>query len=58
MSGERSDESALPGFDDMVQGPTGRALREWPEPPPLSGHGPARRTRTVTWRSADGEECK
>jgi chromosome partitioning protein len=42
MSGERSDESALPGFDDMVQGPTGPALREWPEPPPLSGHGPAR----------------
>ena len=38
--GSRPD--ALPGTDVPKMGPTGRPLREFPVPAPLSSHGPAR----------------
>jgi chromosome partitioning protein len=37
------DESAmLPGLETAVLGPTNRPLTDFPTPPPLRGHGPAR----------------
>ena len=42
MAGDRSDGAELAGFDALMPGPTGRPLRDFPEPPPLNGHGPAR----------------
>jgi chromosome partitioning protein len=42
MSGDQHEAPELPGMSDMVPGPTGRPLRSFPEPPPLTNHGPAR----------------
>ena len=42
MSGDQHTASELPGMPDMLPGPTGRPLRTFPEPAPLSSHGPAR----------------
>jgi chromosome partitioning protein len=36
------DDATLAGFDELVLGPTGRVLRTFPVPAPLTGHGPAR----------------
>ena len=35
------DDQQLPGFD-VLPGPTGRPLRDFPKPKPLTSHGPAR----------------
>ncbi|GAA2174756.1 AAA family ATPase [Agrococcus versicolor] len=42
MSGGTKQTAALPGLDAPVMGPTGRLLREFPVPAPLTSHGPAR----------------
>lgn len=42
MSGDQHEAPELPGMSDMVPGPTGRPLRSFPEPTPLTSHGPAR----------------
>ena len=42
MSGDEHEAPELPGTSEMVPGPTGRPLRAFPEPAPLSSHGPAR----------------
>lgn len=42
MSSDHGDGAELPGFEKMLPGPTGRPLRDFPEPAPLKGHGPAR----------------
>jgi chromosome partitioning protein len=42
MSGDNDSGAELPGFDELMPGPTGRPLRAFPEPKPLKGHGPAR----------------
>jgi len=42
MSGDEHEAPELPGMSEMVPGPTGRPLRAFPEPAPLSSHGPAR----------------
>jgi chromosome partitioning protein len=42
MSGDQHEAPELPGMSDMVPGPTGRPLRSFPEPKPLTSHGPAR----------------
>ncbi|CCH77897.1 conserved hypothetical protein [Nostocoides japonicum T1-X7] len=42
---QRAHEEPLPGTEDVMNGqlgPTGRPLPEFPVPPPLTGHGPAR----------------
>jgi len=41
MSGENNG-AELAGFDALLPGPTGRPQRDFPEPAPLKGHGPAR----------------
>ncbi|AJW79264.1 ParA family protein [Clavibacter michiganensis] len=38
----KPDVTELPGMDVPVLGPTGRELREFAEPEPLQGHGPAK----------------
>ncbi|ALD13141.1 chromosome partitioning protein [Clavibacter capsici] len=38
----KPDVTELPGMDVPVLGPTGRELREFAEPEPLAGHGPAK----------------
>jgi len=35
------DDQQLPGFD-VLPGPTGRPIRDFPKPKPLTSHGPAR----------------
>ncbi len=42
MSGHREDVTELPGMETPVLGPTGRPATEFPEPPALRAHGPAR----------------
>ncbi|CAO1651095.1 ParA family protein [Salinibacterium sp. NSLL150] len=42
MTTQRENESTLAGLDVQAMGPTGRPLTVFPEPPPLTGHGPAR----------------
>ena len=42
MAGDRGDGAELAGFDALMPGPTGRPLRTFPEPAPLTSHGPAR----------------
>jgi len=36
------DDATLTGFDELVLGPTGRPLSDFPKPAPLKSHGPAR----------------
>jgi len=36
------DDATLTGFDELVLGPTGRPLSDFPKPAPLKNHGPAR----------------
>ncbi|MBH0009595.1 ParA family protein [Salinibacterium sp. UTAS2018] len=42
MTKQRENESTLAGLDVPAMGPTGRPITNFPEPPPLDGHGPAR----------------
>ena len=42
MSGDNHGGAELAGFDALMPGPTGRPLRDFPEPPVLTSHGPAR----------------
>ncbi len=43
MTAKKSkDEAVLDGLEKPVVGPTGRPIREFPTPPALKGHGPAR----------------
>ncbi len=42
MSGDTHGGAELAGFDALMPGPTGRPLRDFPEPPALANHGPAR----------------
>jgi chromosome partitioning protein len=42
MTAQREDATELPGMESPILGPTGRLLREFPEPKPLKSHGPAR----------------
>jgi len=42
MSGDTNGGAELAGFDALMPGPTGRPLRDFPEPKPLKSHGPAR----------------
>ena len=45
MTGQRDDSAVLAGLEPPVGGPvgpTGRRRTEFPQPPPLRGHGPAR----------------
>ena len=42
MVGHRDDVTELPGLEAPVLGPTGRPSNEFPEPPRLKQHGPAR----------------
>ena len=42
MSGDNSNGTELPGFDELMPGPTGRPLRDFAEPKALKSHGPAR----------------
>src|SRR5664279_4907461 len=42
MTAQRENKSTLAGLDVQALGPTGRPLTNFPEPPPLTGHGPAR----------------
>ncbi len=39
---KRDDSAVLPGFDLPANGPTGRPQSNFPQPPALRGHGPAR----------------
>ena len=39
---KRDDSAVLPGFDLPANGPTGRPKSNFPQPPALRGHGPAR----------------
>ena len=39
---KRDDAAVLDGFEKPALGPTGRPLRQFPEPGRLSGHGPAK----------------
>ncbi len=41
-SGDRDEVVGATSADDVPLGPTGRPLPTFPEPPPLSSHGPAR----------------
>ena len=40
--GDETSGAELAGFDALMPGPTGRPLRDFAEPKPLTGHGPAR----------------
>ncbi|HSU70333.1 MAG TPA: AAA family ATPase [Micrococcaceae bacterium] len=42
-------------FDDLVMGPTGRPLTEFPEPPVLTSHGPARVIAMVNQKGGVGK---
>jgi chromosome partitioning protein len=42
MTAQRENATELPGMESPILGPTGRLLREFPEPKPLKSHGPAR----------------
>jgi len=42
MTVHHDDSAMLPGLETPIIGPTGRPLTDFPEPPPLRGHGPAR----------------
>ncbi len=42
-------------FDDVVMGPTGRPLTEFPEPPVLTSHGPARVIAMVNQKGGVGK---
>jgi chromosome partitioning protein len=42
MVGHRNDVTELPGLEAPVLGPTGRPASEFPDPPRLKHHGPAR----------------
>ncbi len=42
MVGHRNDVTELPGLEAPVLGPTGRPANEFPDPPRLKSHGPAR----------------
>jgi chromosome partitioning protein len=42
MTTKRTDSTVLTGLEEPRTGVTGRPLRDFPEPPPLKGHGPAR----------------
>ena len=42
MTAQRDDAAVLPGLERPVLGPTGRPVTDFPTPPPLRGHGPAR----------------
>lgn len=42
MTRRTDEKTELSGLESPVLGPTGRPLREFPEPAPLTGHGPAR----------------
>ncbi|MFT2816849.1 ParA family protein [Leifsonia sp. A12D58] len=42
ISVAKKQDDRLPGFDDVVVGPTGREVHEFPDPAPLKSHGPAR----------------
>jgi chromosome partitioning protein len=42
MTAQREDVTELPGLEAPALGPTGRPLREFPVPPRLKSHGPAR----------------
>jgi chromosome partitioning protein len=42
MTTKRTDSTVLTGLEEPRNGVTGRPLRDFPEPPPLKGHGPAR----------------
>jgi chromosome partitioning protein len=42
MVGHRNDLTELPGLEAPVLGPTGRPASEFPDPPRLKHHGPAR----------------
>ncbi len=42
-------------LDDAVMGPTGRPLREFPEPPVLTSHGPARVIAMVNQKGGVGK---
>ncbi len=42
MTAQREDATELPGMESPILGPTGRLLRDFPEPKPLKSHGPAR----------------
>jgi chromosome partitioning protein len=42
-------------LEDAVMGPTGRPYREFPEPAPLSSHGPARVIAMVNQKGGVGK---
>ena len=42
MTAQHEDSVLLPGFERSEVGPTGRPLTDFPTPPALRGHGPAR----------------
>jgi chromosome partitioning protein len=42
MTAHREDVTELPGMETPVLGPTGRPLTDFPTPPDLRSHGPAR----------------
>ncbi|HEY4226046.1 MAG TPA: ParA family protein [Pseudolysinimonas sp.] len=42
MTAQREDVTELPGMETPVIGPTGRPLTEFPVPPKIKSHGPAR----------------
>ena len=42
MTAPREDVTELPGMETPVLGPTGRPLTEFPVPPKIKSHGPAR----------------
>ncbi|WP_427017133.1 ParA family protein [Pseudarthrobacter sp. P1] len=58
MSNEQSS-TTLAGiegdFDDVVMGPTGRPVTEFPEPPVLTSHGPARVIAMVNQKGGVGK---
>ncbi|MDJ0356984.1 AAA family ATPase [Paenarthrobacter sp. PH39-S1] len=57
--GSRSEgaelEHADVDFDDVVMGPTGRPLTQFPEPPVLTSHGPARVIAMVNQKGGVGK---
>ncbi len=57
--GSRSEgaelEHADEDFDDVVMGPTGRPLTQFPEPPVLTSHGPARVIAMVNQKGGVGK---
>ena len=42
MTAQREDVTELPGMETPVLGPTGRPLTDFPVPPKIKSHGPAR----------------